>query len=116
MVAYSPVSAAARAAWAYPMPTGTSRAVRTSPAIRSLPSQARRYSRRVRSPGTHRCGAPARRPLIAAAYVTGRRWPMVEGNWAHQGGRAAIMMVVTYTVTIPGRSAWTMVGSVTLRA
>src|SRR5829696_105466 len=36
------------------MPTGTSRAVSTSPAIRSLASQDRWYSRSVRSPGTHR--------------------------------------------------------------
>src|SRR5215212_5903125 len=52
------------------MPTGTSRAVRTSPATRSLTSQARRYSRRVRSPGTHRSGPRAGRPLISVGcYV-----------------------------------------------
>src|SRR4029453_9459657 len=64
MVAYSPVIGGSPAAWAYPMPTGTSSAVSTSPATRSLASQERWYSRRVRSPGTHRSGPPSNRTVI----------------------------------------------------
>src|SRR6266511_1250483 len=68
------------------MPTGTSRAVRTTPATRSLGSQARWYSRTVRSPGSHRA-----RPLIAFSTRGGRGggWPMDIAVGPYQEGDAA---------------------------
>src|SRR4029450_10063762 len=54
IVAYSPVIGGSPAACAYPIPTGTRNAVRTSPATRSLGSHPLGYCRRVRIPGTHR--------------------------------------------------------------
>lgn len=53
-VAYRPLMAGSPDASAYPIPTGTRNAARTSPASASRPNQARRYERIVDSPGSKR--------------------------------------------------------------
>ena len=74
MVAYSPVIGGSPAACAYPIPTGTRNAVKTSPATRSLASQLLGYRRKVRTPGTHRPrpapgGPPVTRPAPLASAI-----------------------------------------------
>src|SRR4029450_7964666 len=67
MDVYRPVIGGRPASSAYAIPWGTSSAVSTSPATRSLESQLRRYDESRRSPGaTERSSSPIRtRPLLS---------------------------------------------------